>query len=487
MNERERILDLVKQGILSSEEALVLLENLAKKSVTNQPADDKAADEQPEAEAETTVDQTEQALSDLNTRIATVSGNLDALSEQIRATHKQVAANEEQIIVLDTMEDLDTLTQEKYQERGRLKQENLQLNQQLTDLTQQQESLKSQLSELEQEQRQLTKQRIKVQVLGGEWQDQARDTLNDLGKTMGDATNQIGHIVKSTMSTVLDNVDWKDITIKVPGLATERFSHTFDFPESAATILDLKVANGDVTFKPWDQSGFRVEANIKLYGKMQAESPLAAFMERSRIDVTDDHFIFQVPNKRVQADLVVYLPDREYDHTTIRSLNGNINLDQVHGKDFYLKNTNGDIQLNNVQMVMLEAQGVNGSIKLIDGGVHDAFLETVNGDIKLKTTPVTAQLQTVNGTIRSTYTGEFKVLNASSVNGNVKLALPESIGLSGAAKTRFGSVKSRLSGVSVPTKSPKQLELTRAGDPVGELTVTTTSGNIQLKNTDEQD
>ncbi len=138
-------------------------------------------------------------------------------------------------------------------------------------------------------------------------------------------------------------------------------------------------------------------------------------------------------------------------------------------------------------MVMLEAQGVNGSIKLIDGGVHDAFLETVNGDIKLKTTPVTAQLQTVNGTIRSTYTGEFKVLNASSVNGNVKLALPESIGLSGAAKTRFGSVKSRLSGVSVPTKSPKQLELTRAGDPVGELTVTTTSGNIQLKNTDEQD
>ncbi len=30
MNERERILDLVKQGILSSEEALVLLENLAK-------------------------------------------------------------------------------------------------------------------------------------------------------------------------------------------------------------------------------------------------------------------------------------------------------------------------------------------------------------------------------------------------------------------------------------------------------------------------
>lgn len=33
MNERERILDLVKKGVISSEEALVLLENLAKSKV----------------------------------------------------------------------------------------------------------------------------------------------------------------------------------------------------------------------------------------------------------------------------------------------------------------------------------------------------------------------------------------------------------------------------------------------------------------------
>ncbi len=52
MNERERILDLVKKGVISSEEALVLLENLAKQQGTQagSPADDTA----PEAHSEQT-------------------------------------------------------------------------------------------------------------------------------------------------------------------------------------------------------------------------------------------------------------------------------------------------------------------------------------------------------------------------------------------------------------------------------------------------
>ncbi|MFK5283659.1 PspC domain-containing protein, partial [Lacticaseibacillus paracasei] len=78
----------------------------------------------------------------------------------------------------------------------------------------------------------------------------------------------------------------------------------------------------DVKFKTWDQPGIQVAAAIKLYGKMDAASPLDAFKDRSRIDVTDDHFSFQVPNKRVQADLVISLPKRSYDHVAVRLLNG---------------------------------------------------------------------------------------------------------------------------------------------------------------------
>ncbi|WP_262315506.1 daptomycin-sensing surface protein LiaX [Lacticaseibacillus parakribbianus] len=500
MNERERILDLVKQGVITSEEALVLLENLAKakaKTPTAAPVDpatdqtnathptEDPADTNENDTAEDTHQETpaEEALALLNTQLAELAGNLDAAQAQVKSVNAKLAANAEQIIVLDTMEDLDTLSEEKYKERGRLKQENLTLTTKQGELATQVADLKAQIAELNRQKHQLTKKTFAEKVLPDDWQDQAKDALTDIGKTVNDATSQIGSLVKKTMNNVLDNVDWKDVTVRVPGIATERFSHTFDFADSQATILDLKVANGDITIDAWDQAGIQVNAEIKLFGKMQADTPLQAFLDRSHIEANDDHLVFQVPNRRVQADLTIHLPKRDYDHVAVRLLNGGLILNGLNGKDFYVKSTNGELTFNQLTAVMLEIEGVNGSIKVTDGTVHDLMLETVNGDIKVSSAAKTLALQTVNGTIRTTLTSDFTQLTASSVNGNVKIALPASVAVAGEARTRFGGVKSRMSGISVSGKA-KSVSLDRPGTGVGKLKVTTTSGNVQLKDTD---
>lgn len=282
----------------------------------------------------------------------------------------------------------------------------------------------------------------------------------------------------------MDNIDWKDVTVRVPGVATEKFSHTFEF-DGAATIIDVKVANGDVTFASWDQPGFKVDANIKLFGKMPEATPLTAFEARSHIEVNDAHFVFQVPNRRVQADLTIYLPKREYDHLSARLLNGSVTFTDVSGKDFYVKSTNGELTVTGLTATMLETEGVNGSIKVTGGNIHDLLLHTVNGDIKVNATPQTLDLQTVNGTIRTTLLSDFQTLTASSVNGNVKVALPASVAVSGEAKTRFGSVKSRMTGVT-SEKDHKHLSLDRPGTGSGVINVATTSGTIQLKDVDPE-
>ncbi|WP_125704764.1 daptomycin-sensing surface protein LiaX [Lacticaseibacillus daqingensis] len=488
MNERERILELVKQGVITSEEALVLLENLAKataqtadtpKSPIDQP-DLPHTDPTPEA---ATPDADEEALADLNTKLAELAGALDATDAQVKNVTTKLSANAEQIIVLDTMEDLDTLSDGKYQERGQLKQENLALKTQLETLKAQQETLKAQIADLNREKHLINKKHFTDKVLPDDWQDQAKDALSDIGKTVNEATSQIGSLVKKTMGNVLDNVDWKDVTVRVPGLATERFSHTFDFPDSAATILDLKVANGDITIDTWAQAGIQVDASVKLFGKMQADTPLQAFLDRSRIEATDDHLVFQVPNRRVQADLTIHLPKRDYDHVAVRLLNGGLTINGLSGKDLYVKSTNGDLTFNDLTAVMLETEDVNGSIKVTNGAVHDLVLETVNGDIKAQTDAKTLSLQTVNGTIRTTLASDFKQLTASSVNGNVKVALPVTVAVSGEARTRFGGVKSRMAGVDVTGKA-KSVSLDRPGTGEGQLKVTTTSGTILLKDTD---
>lgn len=69
--------------------------------------------------------------------------------------------------------------------------------------------------------------------------------------------------------------------------------------------------------KTWDSDDVKVEAKIKLYGKMGAE-PFEAFSERSQIEVNEDHISFQIPNKRVRADLVFYLPKQ---YTTMQLSN----------------------------------------------------------------------------------------------------------------------------------------------------------------------
>ncbi|MFD1429781.1 daptomycin-sensing surface protein LiaX [Lacticaseibacillus mingshuiensis] len=486
MNERERILDLVKQGVLTSEEALVLLENLAKAQATpaaDRPEEKKAApkpDQEPKHDAE------EAALTALNTKIAEKSGSLDAAIAQHKRIADKIAANEEQIIVLDTMEDLDTLTEDKYKERGALKNENATLKVQLDELADQQDKLKGELADLSRQRRELNRQHFTDKVFPDDWQDQAKGAISDISKTVGDATSQISSLVKQTVSTVLDNVDWKDVTVKVPGIATEKFTHTFDFPTSQATIIDVKAANGDVTFRPWDQAGFRVDATIKLFGKMDAESPLQAFLDRSRIDVTDDHFIFQVPNKRIQADLVISVPKREYDHFNARLLNGSVTVDGLSGKDFYAKSTNGDLIFNGLEAVMLETDGVNGSIKIVGGTLRDVIATTVNGDLKLQASPRTVELQTVNGTIRATLASDFTSLQGSSVNGTVKLAVPATVAVNGELRTHFGTIKSRMAGVDAKPKT-KALDLDRPGTGEGRIKFTTTSGNIQLKDTDLDD
>lgn len=486
MNERERILDLVKQGVITSQEALVLLENLDKaKTVVDSH---QAETPQPDVDQNTQTEQpdeneNEAELSALNTQIAEVAGSLDAATAQDKAIAAKISANNEQIIVLDTMEDLDTLTEAKYQERGDLKQENNELKAQREALAAQIDQYKDQLADLNRQKRALTKQHFTDKVLPDDWQDQAKDALNDLGKTMESAGNQFTNLFKKTMNNVLDNVDWKDVTVKVPGLATEKFNHTFTYPDTQASVLDLKVANGDVTLRPWDQEDIQVDATIKLFGKMDGATPLESFLDRSHIDVNDDHFVFQVPNRRIQADLIISLPRRTYDHVNVRLLNGGVQMQDLKGKDFYVKNANGDLSFGNLTATMLETQGVNGSLKVNGGDIHDLMFETVNGDIKLHTTPKKANLQTVNGTVRLTLDHDFDQLTASSVNGNVKLAAPQSVALSGEVKTRFGMVKSRMSNQDVEPNS-KHVTLDRPGTGVGHVEITTTSGNIQLKDTD---
>lgn len=529
MKERERVLELVKKGILTSEEALILLENMATEKDEKQiekaaekvdtqnigttNKEDQVADlmdalEKGEAEgptvdsfeentqdsAEKDRENLERILDELATKANRASAELDEVNAEIAGIKEEIKEVAEEIGTLDTKEELDALTEDEQVQRKDLHVLLAQLEEKLATQSTEKTALEEELKNIRKEQWNDTKEKVSSQF-SEEWKDQATDTFNQVGGKVAEVGGQVGEFLKKTFNsfsdTMNDNVKWKDIKMKVPGVATTKFEHEFNYPNPQASLIDVKVANGTVVFKTWDQEDVKVEAKIKLYGKMAGDSPMEAFLERSDIDVDDETISFQVPNKRVKADLTFYLPKRTYDHVSVKLLNGNVLVEELTAKDVYTKSTNGTITFKKIDATMLEIEGVNGEIKVLEGTILDNIIETVNGDVSISAAPESLSVSLINGDIRITAKEKtLRRVEASSANGNIKLALPNNLGVEGQVKTNLGSINSRLTDIEVvrekKDRGNQQLHFRRVlEESMAQINASTTTGSIFLKDTDK--
>ena len=528
MKERERVLDLVKKGILSAEEALVLLENMATEKDEKQieKAANKVNTANDTKETDTVIDllnklendsdsvnsefenkdiqdkekedlaRLEKILDDLATQANHASAELDEVNVEISGLKSELKTAQERLMELNTKEELSELSEDELHERTDLEAEIKTLEHSLDKQNQEKVVLESELKNIRKEQWSEKKEKVASSFdIPEDWKDQASDTINHVGEKMNEASSQLGSFLKKTFSsfteTMNDSMEWKDISFKVPGIATTKFEHEFNYPSPKASLIDVKIANGNIILKSWDKEDVKVEGKIKLYGKMDESTPLESFLERSHIDVDDETISFQIPNKRVRADLIFYLPTRVYDHVSIKLLNGNVTIESLNAKDVYVKSTNGTIVVDSIQATMLEIEGVNGDIKVVDGEILDNIIETVNGTVTVTATPENLEVSLINGDVRiSARELGLQKIDASSVNGNVKIAVPADLGLEGMVKTSLGSVNSRLSNNEVLREKKERtnqlLQFRRMSEQkMAQINASTTTGNIYLKDIDK--
>lgn len=511
MNERERILDLVKKGVLSTEEALDLLESMAQKKDAAQiqkVADAVSDDSQslvdhienkkvatPEEAYQKQESEDEKNLEEILAKFAEqasgASAELDEVETEIAGLKVELKEKQECLMEINTKEELDELADEDLTDRAEVEAEIQELEDHLAERFSEKSQLEAKLKDIRKNQWEEKKEHLSQKFdIPEDWKEQANETMNQVGEKMTEAGFQFGKLFKKTVKSITeavnDNVEWKDMNVKIPGMATTKFDHTFTFPNSVATLIDIKLANGKVTFKESTDDDIRVEAKIKLYGKMDG-TPFAAFMERSQIEVDEDEISFQIPNKRVAADLVFYLPQRVYDHVSIKLLNGDIVVDHLEAKDVYAKSTNGNLIFNDIDATMLEIVGVNGTIQIKEGHILDSIIETVNGVVIGTAAVESYGISIVNGDVKLTITNDnLKKVQASSVNGNVKVAVPSNLSVEGVAKTHLGSINERLSAIEVvrekKVRTNQLLEFRRVStDNVATLDLSTTTGGIFLK------
>ena len=574
MGERERILELVREGILSVDEALDLLESVANKESKKteerdfvsedifekkaEPVEteveaepEKEAEEEPveatEEEKDVENNKIEEELEELANELNRYSVKIDEINEEITAKKQEVSEIEQ-----DLADKKDVLTEEYFEKKSELENKLINLRKEIelislieeidstnelnslnADLTKVMEDLRdleaksltseeiqeadARIASLQTEIQDLTdaknewlkemhslkmkqwttkaKQMSESIEIPEEWRDNANKTVERASDIFAETSRSLGDVFRQTVRTTKDtinNMDWKDIDINfnLPKQAKVTFEDEWLFENTTATILDFKNANGDLIFKPSMNDSIKVVAKIKMHGNIQEATPKEAFEARSVIKIDEDQFTFHVPNKSVVADMIIYLPKRNYDYIRSNSFNGDVHFKDITTRDIFVKATNGNIAIDDMQATMLEVKGTNGDITLQNLDLRDLLVSTVNGNVRVVGQVQSSDVHTTNGDIRMTLSGNDLIrVVGGSVNGDVKISLPEAVGLEIEAKSTFGKVQSRLSDIDSSLESGKKgkthrLRRISAGE-ICRVKAQTTTGNVLFKDTEK--
>lgn len=590
MSERERILELVREGVISVDEGLDLLENVAnkesqktdEKEFTSDSRSENVADEdtnktnaepkmeeplfgemheeketseaqtEEDSEAETEnnaedMKQFEDEIENLANELNQYSVQIDTLNESLTELRSELTEAEEtleerkenmtedyeetrdalksdvvnlqkEIELISAMDEVDSTEELKSLNEdvtAALEELEAHENEAVTDeeisaLEERVESLRAEIKEMTAEKNKLLKEVHSIKMkqwttkakqmsenldIPEEWREGANKTFTKANDIFGETSKTIGDVFRQTVRTTKDtfeNIDWKDIDVNF-NFAREakvNFEHEWLFEDTTATILDFKNANGKIQFKPSMNDNIKINAKIKIHGDVEEATPLDAFETRSVVKIDEDKFTFHVPNKRVVADMIIYLPERDYDYIRSNSFNGDVSFYDVKARDIYVKATNGDILFDGLDATMLEVKGTNGDITLKNVKLRDLLVSTVNGDARVIGYVKSSDINTTNGDIRLTLSGEKLIrIAGGSVNGDVKISLPAESGLEIEAKSTFGKVKSRLTNVDTALGKEKKrnkhsIRRVGTGD-ICRINVQTTTGNILFKDSDK--
>jgi len=197
MNEKERILDLVKKGVISSQEAISLLEELGK----NQGEASKVS-EQEKKDASTYQKEDEKRFDTVLDSIASVvtnfSSEFDEEFETLNQVNQQVKQKEERIEELHTAKALDKLTVEQEMELQRLTEELEVLRSQQRSLEEEKKAAQEDMKRLKKEELDEKLKKAKQKIEETDWQQTTSDSLSQLGGIIGRFAGQFSKAVAET-------------------------------------------------------------------------------------------------------------------------------------------------------------------------------------------------------------------------------------------------------------------------------------------------
>ena len=451
MKERERILDLVKKGVLSTEEALVLLENMtnaaqhqnaAKDASDMDAAADKVSEPQQSQAAAYLAKITElkEAMSRKEEELLAARHQYDAALQRLQAEQDQSTEDAAQLErEVDTLEETVDALEDAIDEFADHIEE-------LQDLFEEEQAEEATRADWSKTHRASGSERRKKQ-------EKFERKMEDLARKLGKGATKWGRkfeeqVESGEFNRKMDKL-FRSIGAVFSGIQWDtqrRFTRTYRYASPELTIFDIQNANGSVTIKGGEADEVVVAADVMLSHKLAEESSEAAFVKRSVIEATSEKLTFSVPNKQVYCDITITVPERQLDYVSVKVLSGTIYLESLTGSDFFAKVTNGNVRVTNVTGSMLESHAVNGSIYVKQSRFNDVVAKTISGHFKSDSQVESQSLETQNGSILVKVSdAQAKRLVAKTTNGPIVVYVPVDKNISGTVHTLSGRLHNLLS------------------------------------------
>ncbi len=476
--EKERIIELVKQNVLTMDEALELLEAAGQQEIAEDIHKNNKTDE-----ADYFSKEYQEAMEAEENQIEKEQDNLrdtiKELSNQKKKLEEALVIVRQRLRELEIFQEIDDLTEEMEAQMSELKEQEAQLLQKIERTT---ESLKDSQESYDQIQAEKFNQ----------YSEDVKQFINEqahsakrAGKNIANETKTWGQSLKSVVQDLSDSFQMKDTTIgvKVPWLKSNIIENAYEYEIDALEELFVSILNGSVKLNPHDKETIYASLTIREYGN-EEEVLIDEFESLNTIQYQDQAFEIDIKSPKYAVDMDLYIPEKMLNKIELKLINGDLTVDGVSTDQFIIKHKNGDIKLNEIESDSLQIDTFNSHLKLTNSNIEHVKVQNVNGDIRYQGNINHLMINSVNSNVYLTKRNlEASDMTVKLISGDVKIAIPEQIGLSGEIKTSMGEVYSRLANATIATKEQHH-SIDRDKETNAHVNVSVTTGDVFIKDTD---
>lgn len=500
MNERERIIELIKKGVISTEEGLDLLESIAKKEDRKQDEavfessvepEDKEVNEDEKVDKSVEQQQAEEELAQLVAEINQYSVKLDEVNEEIEFKREKLKHKKEKLLEIQ-QHSKETLDFEKSEIVGKIQtiQKELQLIKQLdnVDTTDEIVKLREEINKLDKQLQEVDRKELAINPLE---EKEYQAEIEDLEKNIKQLADK-----KIELSKQLNRIKMKQWTLKAKQ-ATKHFELPENWKEDAEAELTKASQRIEAVGKEWsarfkktlgDANDSDVTQTVKTnientighfdWRNLNIKLPVLSTTEFKRVwtfeettaSILDfklasgkivlkpgmDETIVIKANGKLYGKMEEETPEESFDiRSTVRidedKLTCHIPNKRIHAE---LEVTLPKRTYDYVSLTLL-----NGKVSVTDCQVKDIFVKSTNGSLtfnNLKATMLEAKgsngaisiekselkdllASSVNGTVA--FSGHVESANVSTTNGDIKLTFKDDQIIRVNANTVNGNVK----------------------------------------------